>query len=162
MHLRAGQRDRLTLFIDTVHQPDHSRDFAAKRARVHHQAAADAARDTLAELKSLEAAIDRILNQRAELRGRTRADLHVVELQAREALAQVDDQSAHAAIADQQIGARAQAECRHARAPRRRHRSAQFVFALDREQDVGGPPDPKRGKLGERRAGTKTRAKAGA
>ena len=75
------------------------------------------------------------VNQRAELRGRTRADLHVVELQAREALAEVDDQSAHAAIADQQIGARAQAKCRHPRAPRRRHRSAQFVFALDREQD---------------------------
>ena len=47
-------------------------------------------------------------------------------------------------------------------APRRRHRGAQLVFALDLEQHIGGAADPKRGKLGERRAGPKPRAKAGA
>ena len=44
--------------------------------------------------------------------------------------------------------------------PRDRDRIAQFGFDLDRDQQLGRPADLKRGKLGERRAGPKPRAKA--
>src|SRR6185437_9726025 len=162
LNFGATEGNRLALLVDSMHQPHYPRDFAAERAGVHHQSAADAARDALAELEALEPAFDCLLDQRAELRGCSRAHSHVVELQMRETLSQVNNESAHTAIADQQISARAEAKRRHALAPRRRHRGAQFVFALDREQNVRRPSDPERGKLGERRAGPKPRAKAGA
>jgi hypothetical protein len=148
--------------LDSVHRPHHPCDFAAERARVHHQSAADTARDALAELKPHKSVLDRLVDQHAELCGRSRTHLQLIELQPRKANAQVNHQPAHAAIADQQIGAGTETERRHPLAPRCRHRGTQLVLVFDREQHVGRTADPKRGKLGQRRAGLKPRAKTGA
>ena len=57
----------------------HSGDFAAERAGVHHQAAADGAGNAFAEFEALEAALDNRFNQRAEIHARARGDFRIVD-----------------------------------------------------------------------------------
>src|SRR5208282_1757725 len=115
-HLVLGQRERLAGLGDAMHQRDHLGDLAAERTCVHHQSAPDRPWNAFAEFEPLKTLIDYRQDQRPERGASARNDFRAVNFYFREAVAEPHHQSAHPAIAHEQIRSRAEAETRHARA----------------------------------------------
>src|SRR5258705_11586291 len=64
-----------------MHQGDDFGNFAAERAGIHDQPAADSAGDTFAEFEPLEAPIDNVLDQGSERGGGTRDNFDAITIE---------------------------------------------------------------------------------
>ena len=148
------ERDRLARLGDAVHKSNDLRDFAAERARVHHQSAADSAGNAFAEFEPLKTPIDNCLDQGTERCASACDDFGVINFYLSEPVAESHHQPAHPAIAHEQIRPSAEAEARHARAIRGGLRMHQFGFVLDVDKQIRRSADSKRRQLrqGHRRA----------
>src|SRR5712672_2327288 len=108
IHFVLGQRAREAVDGDAMHERHHARHLAAEGSGVHNQSTTNRAWDTLAKFESGESAIDNSLDHRAELHRGTGSNVTAIDYDTPEARSQLDDQAAHASIADQQISSGAE------------------------------------------------------
>src|SRR5271154_2036812 len=152
------QRDSLSCFGDAMHQRDHLRDLAAERTRVHHQSAPNRAWNSFAEFEPLKTSLNHRLHQGPKRSTCAGNDARAVNFYLPEAIPESHHQPAHAPIADEQVGSRAEAEARHTRAICRRLRMHQLAFILDCNEQIGRPANPKRSELCQWHRGADSRA----
>src|SRR6202023_647457 len=128
-----------------MHQRHDFGNFAAERAGVHDQAAADGAGDSFAEFEPLEAAIDNGLDQGSE-RGRgarDNFDAVAIENYFFETIAKTQHKTAHPAIAYKQVGSRAKAKARYFSAISGGLRVHQLGFVFDINKQIRRPANLK-------------------
>jgi hypothetical protein len=141
----ASERERGAGLGHAMHQRYDFGNFAAERAGIHDQPAADSAGDTFAEFEPLEAPIDNGLDQGSERGGGTRDNFDAISIEIYffETVAETQHQAAHPAIAYQQVGARAEAEARNAGAICGGLGVHQLGFVFDINKQIRRPADLK-------------------
>src|SRR5438552_18037219 len=119
--------------------------FAAERASIHDESAADSTGDSFAEFEPLKAPIDDGLDQGSERSCSSRDNFDAVafELYFFEAVAETEHKTAHTAIADEQVGASSEAEARNSGPIGGGFRVHQLGFVFDVDKQIRGPADSK-------------------